>query len=605
MEPLTLKRTGAADFPRHIKALVMGPPKTGKTHFAATFPNPLFADIQGDAGLMTIAHKDLPYVDIESTSALKTLLMVLGDDTMRGMAADKLGVDTIDTLVLDTVDALQEMAKREILASSKRTQMEQKDWGQLLEQLQNILRAAVALDMHVVLTCHTKTTQDDEQRIYTAPGLQGAIAEQIAGYVGFSMMTQKTREIDRATGQAFTSYTLKTEGDERNPHLGNRSAGRLKGVIEPEFKVLHDAVYAGAPTLNATTEATLDDSSVPAARARLLDDPTGQGQGTPPPAPDDDQPATDAALTSVAKMLTSWGFAMPDSSGWTLGFARSIARMHVALNSDVEHGRDTRDSARFTFRQFLEGIGAWVDPDTVAPDGTVEQVLAWVGEDAGKARIALDQEVAGKARKSLLEPLRARLGEPKPEPEPQPKGEPEELQSRLRRSPEEVAAGPAPQTLVEAVEQADAEEAAEVVPVPQAEPISERGPEMAGDWADAQTAVETAEPEPAAWPDRATAETDAAVSQLSTQLGAVPVDQPAPEQEPDPVAALPKVLTPEDAMKHRATLLHLTRDQIDAAPLCQATGEPIDDLDIAQLALTREGKWLSVRAYIDLKRNPA
>jgi hypothetical protein len=42
-----------------------------------------------------------------------------------------------------------------------------------------------------------------------------------------------------------------------------------------------------------------------------------------------------------------------------------------------------------------------------APEGTVAEILDWVGEDVEKAKVALEAEKAGKKRKSLIEELEA------------------------------------------------------------------------------------------------------------------------------------------------------------------------------------------------------
>lgn len=49
---------------------------------------------------------------------------------------------------------------------------------------------------------------------------------------------------------------------------------------------------------------------------------------------------------------------------------------------------------------------AAVDPSEV-PSGSVDDVLAWVGDDTARAQAALDFEQAGRQRKGVIEPLTA------------------------------------------------------------------------------------------------------------------------------------------------------------------------------------------------------
>lgn len=44
-------------------------------------------------------------------------------------------------------------------------------------------------------------------------------------------------------------------------------------------------------------------------------------------------------------------------------------------------------------------------PEPSVPDGTVAEILAWVGDDEHRAEEALQAELAGKRRKSLVDRL--------------------------------------------------------------------------------------------------------------------------------------------------------------------------------------------------------
>lgn len=49
--------------------------------------------------------------------------------------------------------------------------------------------------------------------------------------------------------------------------------------------------------------------------------------------------------------------------------------------------------------------GADRPPSLGVPDGTIDEIMAWVGDDPGKALRALEAETVGKARKSLIATL--------------------------------------------------------------------------------------------------------------------------------------------------------------------------------------------------------
>jgi len=583
-----VRRTGAADYPRHIKALLLGAPKSGKTTAAATFPNAIFADCE--AGLMSIAHRDVPYVSVDESSKLDTLLFMLGDDALRASAAERLGMPAVETLVIDTLDAFQELLKRERLAAERRTLFDKQDWGWLKDTLTGYIRRAVALPMHVVLTCHIKTTKDDTDRIIAQPSLQGGISEEVAGMVGFALLAERDRQVNPTTGEAYTRYQLRAEGDERNPHLGNRAGGRLAGTVDPDFKHLYDAAFEGVELPQRETT-NLGGGDAP--RAAALNAPSGQGAATPPAAPDDANPITDAALAHLSKMFAEFGFLVPDTAReWTLGHARSIARMFVAIKEDVAGGDDTREGARGELRRYLERVGAWVDPDTAVPAGPIEDVLRWVGDDADRARQAFDAEIAGKNRATLLTRLRAKAGIPEPAPEPAPEPVPDPAPAADPAPAEQPA--PAAQDQPDAAQadaQAVADAAALLTDKLGATPITDDADD---EQADVPTPVQTAAPAPDPQP----------VAPVST-----PAPAPVPVAlVPAPSAAapastngeLPRTLTPADVEIHRNALMRL--EDLDAAPLCMETGQPVDDLDIARLALMKEGRWLTTRAFVDSQR---
>lgn len=348
-----IKRTGDADYPKHMKVLVQGPPKSGKTTFISTAPNVVVAACE--AGLMSIAHLDIPYVNITSISILQNLEMILNDPTLRAAAAKELGVDSIDTVAIDTVDALQEMLKKEILAETRQTQMQQKDWGTLKERLAAMLKRFVALPVNVIFTVHTATTQDDEGKLIYTPGLQGAIKDEIAGYVDFSLLAFRQRETGK-DGIARIKYYLKNEGDLKNPSLGNRAAGRLPEVCEPDFNTLHKAVFSAVKPRGRVVE---EPSEAEAAKPEPLPAPVAQivSQSPAPavkkdttntgvPADDGDAPINASGISMLTKSYTEQGFIVPeDLKTWKLREAQQIGKTFLRWKAEMAAGgnRTSRD----------------------------------------------------------------------------------------------------------------------------------------------------------------------------------------------------------------------------------------------------------------------
>lgn len=57
----------------------------------------------------------------------------------------------------------------------------------------------------------------------------------------------------------------------------------------------------------------------------------------------------------------------------------------------------------------VEAVEAPVTEEQTVPEGSIKDVLGWVGEDSTKAKAALDAETSGEQRKTLVKELNAIL----------------------------------------------------------------------------------------------------------------------------------------------------------------------------------------------------
>lgn len=574
-----IKRTGGADFPDKLKALVSGPPKSGKTTLLGTIPNIIIADTEPRANnLASLAHLDVPYITVNGTADLRELHMVLGNDSLRAEAAQAVGMERIDAVAIDTLDTLQKIMKRERMEEQRTTKFVRDDWAWLKEEMTKIIESFTALPLHVIFTVHLKTqdvgTEKNPQTKFL-PGLEGAIATEIAGMVGYSLLSFRKEEFDPASGQRYTKYWLQAEGDETYDFLGTRTAGRLPGIIEPDFGTIYRAAMAGRPAMQqaptpqplpnaqpqpqaqapvqapvqtqapaqAAPEATPSVTqqapvqSAPAAESGPNSGPPQQEAG-PTSKAADDEPVSDAAMQHMKKVYDAIQVPFPEAKlrTITLGDARTLVKMWQACQADAAEGKlQDGSTAQSSMIDYLEAMELMPDPaqqsqeqpqeKVVEPKlgGTIAEAKAWVGDGSDLARVnqAFEFERTNGNRKSLMDWLESKGA------------------SHGGTAPA-APAGPPPgsevQTPVETPAQA---------PEPVQTPVTPAPPT-----ADAPPATE-----------------EAAVQAVREGLGGEVIDQ-----------------------------------QPNADGSCQECGKPLDDLDIAKLALTRFNKTLCVDHYIAATR---
>ena len=65
---INLKKTGSIHT-NGVKVLVYGHAGAGKTSLCATLPNPIV--ISAEAGLLSLQHADIPYIEVKSMDDLK------------------------------------------------------------------------------------------------------------------------------------------------------------------------------------------------------------------------------------------------------------------------------------------------------------------------------------------------------------------------------------------------------------------------------------------------------------------------------------------------------------------------------------------------------
>lgn len=251
---------GAGAATRTIKALVAGPPGAGKTRTASTWPNVVYIDIEGR--LLSVRDRDVHRIKIDQVSEMEEVKALLDQppDIRRRM----LGVEC-DTVVIDTVDELARMLVKERLRAEKIETLRMQDWGWFGDQLRSILRGFRNLDdLNVIYNVHVKDQQDEETgRVRIKPDIQGAVGNEIAGYVDEAFLLVARPFTDPSTGQRTVKRFLQTFPDAAHDWIKDHS-----GTLPMEFPInfeddyarLSQLIFGNAPAPVTTASVTMSTS---------------------------------------------------------------------------------------------------------------------------------------------------------------------------------------------------------------------------------------------------------------------------------------------------------------------------------------------------------
>lgn len=142
---------------RPQRVVIYGVESVGKTTFAAQFPAPLFLDIEGGT-----AHLDTDRVEIGTWSELTG-------------AIKEVAATNYQTVVIDSADWAERLCVEDLLASTKKTSIEDfgygKGWVQVAERMSRLLTALdglIEVGKNVVLLAHSKVQRVEPPDLMTA-----------------------------------------------------------------------------------------------------------------------------------------------------------------------------------------------------------------------------------------------------------------------------------------------------------------------------------------------------------------------------------------------------------------------------------------------------
>lgn len=174
---LSVEMTGREDLQDPWKIAIAGYPGAGKTLLSSTATKPLFVFFEENPRLKSVAHRHIPHVKLLNSSDAKVTVQ----DQLQALAMNLMLTDhEYETLVIDTGDELFQKIKQARRIKNG-GEWGPGDWGWLGDTYREVVSGLIDLPMHVIVTFHLKSSEDDDGRSREL-ALQGAAKDEAPGW---------------------------------------------------------------------------------------------------------------------------------------------------------------------------------------------------------------------------------------------------------------------------------------------------------------------------------------------------------------------------------------------------------------------------------------
>lgn len=165
---IQLKSTKAAALDG-VKVLVYGGAGNGKTTLIGTLPDPII--ISAEAGLLSLAGLDIPYIEVTDMDSLKEAF---------GYITSSAEANQYRSVALDSISEIAEVV---LNAEKKLTKDPRQAYGALQEQMTDLIRAFRDITgKNVYMSAKQEKQQDEAGRILYGPSMPGNKLAQMLPY---------------------------------------------------------------------------------------------------------------------------------------------------------------------------------------------------------------------------------------------------------------------------------------------------------------------------------------------------------------------------------------------------------------------------------------
>jgi phage nucleotide-binding protein len=179
-----------------IKMLAYGQAGSGKTTLILTLPNPVILSAEG--GLLSISHKEIPFLEISDMDALREAYKWLA-----GSAEAK----QFESVAIDSISEIAEVC----LGHEKKVNKDPRAaYGEMQTTMAELIRSFRDLPRHILMTAKLEKAQDEMGRMLYSPSMPGNKTGQSLPYY-FDIVAALRVEKD-AEGVTQRAMMLESDG---------------------------------------------------------------------------------------------------------------------------------------------------------------------------------------------------------------------------------------------------------------------------------------------------------------------------------------------------------------------------------------------------------
>ena len=204
---------------RHVKVCVYGESGVGKTVLGSTAPRPLI--ISAERGLLSLAHLDIPVIEVDSFQAIQEAYRYCKDNK------------DYDTIVLDSLSEVGETLLTKLKESEKDPR---KAYGIMADQLYALTRQFRDIDNHVLFIAKQELNKDElTGKITYRPSAPGQSFTASIPYLFDIVLCMRIGKVDKE----LVRY-LQTQPDLQ--YQAKDRSGRLAKSEEPDLTKLFNKI---------------------------------------------------------------------------------------------------------------------------------------------------------------------------------------------------------------------------------------------------------------------------------------------------------------------------------------------------------------------------